>query len=286
MSSIDYQLSQLDLLEAESIHIMREVAAEFERPGLLFSGGKDSIVMLRLAEKAFWPAKIPFPLMHVDTGHNFAEVMDFRDRRVTELGARLIVASVEDAIAEGLVQDPTGPLASRNSIQTVPLLKGIIDNKFDAVFGGARRDEEKARAKERVFSFRDEFGQWDPEGTAARAVEPVQRAPPQGRAHPHLPDFELDRTRHLAVRPARRTRAPVDLLRAQTSRLLARQHADGCDRRDASRRGCRGLRDDGALPDRRRHDLHRSGRIRCRHARQDHRRRRGQPNHRTRRDQS
>jgi sulfate adenylyltransferase subunit 2 len=162
VSSIDYQLSQLDLLEAESIHIMREVAAEFERPGLLFSGGKDSIVMLRLAEKAFWPAKIPFPLMHVDTGHNFDEVIDYRDRRVAELGARLIVASVEDAIADGLVQDPTGPRASRNSIQTVPLLKGILDNKFDAVFGGARRDEEKARAKERVFSFRDEFGQWDP----------------------------------------------------------------------------------------------------------------------------
>ena len=118
--------------------------------------------MLRLAEKAFWPAKLPFPLMHVDTGHNFDEVMEFRDRRVAELGARLIVASVEDAIAEGLVVDPTGPGASRNSIQTVPLLKGIIDNKFDAVFGGARRDEEKARAKERVFSFRDEFGQWDP----------------------------------------------------------------------------------------------------------------------------
>ena len=126
MSSIDYQLSQLDLLEAESIHIMREVAAEFERPGLLFSGGKDSIVMLRLAEKAFWPAKIPFPLMHVDTGHNFDEVMEYRDRRVAELGARLIVASVEDAIAEGLVQDPTGPRASRNSIQTVPLLKGCL----------------------------------------------------------------------------------------------------------------------------------------------------------------
>ena len=162
MPSIDYQLSQLDLLEAESIHIMREVAAEFERPGLLFSGGKDSIVMLRLAEKAFWPAKIPFPLMHVDTGHNFDEVLEYRDRRVAELGARLIVASVEDAIAEGLVVDPTGPGASRNSIQTVPLLKGILDNKFDAVFGGARRDEEKARAKERVFSFRDEFGQWDP----------------------------------------------------------------------------------------------------------------------------
>ena len=162
MSTIDYQLTQLDLLEAESIHIIREVAAEFERPCLLFSGGKDSIVMLRLAEKAFWPAKIPFPLMHVDTGHNFDEVMEYRDRRVAEAGARLIVASVEEAIASGLVQDPTGPRASRNSIQTVPLLKGIVDNKFDAVFGGARRDEEKARAKERVFSFRDEFGQWDP----------------------------------------------------------------------------------------------------------------------------
>jgi len=162
VTTLDYQLTQLDQLEAESIHIMREVAAEFERPVLLFSGGKDSIVMLRLAEKAFWPAKIPFPLMHVDTGHNFSEVMDFRDRRVEELGARLVVASVEDAIAEGLVTDPTGPRASRNQIQTVPLLKAIIDNKFDAVFGGARRDEEKARAKERVFSFRDEFGQWDP----------------------------------------------------------------------------------------------------------------------------
>jgi sulfate adenylyltransferase subunit 2 len=164
VSSIDYQLSQLDLLEAESVHIMREVAAEFERPVLLFSGGKDSIVMLRLAEKAFWPAKLPFPLMHVDTGHNFDEVIEFRDRRTAELGARLIVASVEDAIAEGLVVDPTGPRASRNSIQTVPLLKAIQDHKFDAVFGGARRDEEKARAKERVFSFRDEFGQWDPKG--------------------------------------------------------------------------------------------------------------------------
>ena len=162
MSTIDYQLTQLDLLEAESVHIIREVAAEFERPCLLFSGGKDSIVMLRLAEKAFWPAKIPFPVMHVDTGHNFDEVMEYRDRRVAEVGVRLIVASVEDAIAEGLVSDPIGPRASRNTIQTVPLLKAIVDNKFDAVFGGARRDEEKARAKERVFSFRDEFGQWDP----------------------------------------------------------------------------------------------------------------------------
>jgi sulfate adenylyltransferase subunit 2 len=152
----------LAALEAESVHIMREVVAEFERPVLLFSGGKDSIVMLRIAEKAFFPSKIPFPLMHVDTGHNFPEVMDYRDRRVAELGVRLVVASVEEAIAQGLVADPAGPRASRNQIQTVPLLHAIQLHKFDAVFGGARRDEEKARAKERVFSFRDEFGQWDP----------------------------------------------------------------------------------------------------------------------------
>jgi len=152
----------LAALEAESIHIMREVVAEFERPVLLVAGGKDSIVMLRIAEKAFFPARVPFPLMHVDTGHNFPEVMDYRDRRVAEIGARLVVASVEEAIEQGLVTDPTGPRASRNQIQTVPLLHAIQQHKFDAVFGGARRDEEKARAKERVFSFRDEFGQWDP----------------------------------------------------------------------------------------------------------------------------
>jgi len=158
----DYLLSQLDVLEAESIHIMREVAAEFERPVLLFSGGKDSIVMLRLAEKAFWPAPIPFPVMHVDTGHNFPEVMEFRDRRVDELGVRLVVASVQDAIDAGRVVEEKGRRASRNRLQTVPLLDAIEEHRFDAVFGGARRDEEKARAKERVFSFRDEFGQWDP----------------------------------------------------------------------------------------------------------------------------
>jgi sulfate adenylyltransferase subunit 2 len=158
----DYLLSQLDVLEAESIHIMREVAAEFERPVLLFSGGKDSIVMLALAERAFWPAKIPFPVMHVDTGHNFAEVIDYRDRRVAEVGARLVVASVQEAIDAGKVVEETGRFASRNRLQTTSLLDAIADNRFDAVFGGARRDEEKARAKERVFSFRDEFGQWDP----------------------------------------------------------------------------------------------------------------------------
>ena len=158
----DYQLSQLDILEAESIHVMREVAAEFERPVLLFSGGKDSIVMLALAERAFWPARMPFPVMHVDTGHNFAEVLEFRDRRVAAVGARLVVASVQDAIDAGRVVEETGRFASRNRLQTVPLLDAIEENRFDAVFGGARRDEEKARAKERMFSFRDEFGQWDP----------------------------------------------------------------------------------------------------------------------------
>ncbi|GGT18561.1 sulfate adenylyltransferase subunit CysD [Nonomuraea spiralis] len=158
----DYTTSQLDVLEAEAIHIMREVAAEFERPCLLFSGGKDSIVMLRIAEKAFWPAAIPFPLMHVDTGHNFDEVIEFRDRRSEELGARLIVASVQESIDSGRVVEETGRRASRNRLQTTTLLDGIEEHEFDAVFGGARRDEEKARAKERVFSFRDDFGQWDP----------------------------------------------------------------------------------------------------------------------------
>ena len=158
----DYLLSQLDVLEAESIHVMREVAAEFERPVLLFSGGKDSIVMLALAERAFGPARIPFPVMHIDTGHNFSEVLDFRDRRVAELGIRLIVASVQDAIDDGRVTEESGRWASRNRLQTTSLLDGIAEHRFDAVFGGARRDEEKARAKERIFSFRDEFGQWDP----------------------------------------------------------------------------------------------------------------------------
>jgi sulfate adenylyltransferase subunit 2 len=158
----DYLLSQLDVLEAESIHVMREVAAEFERPVLLFSGGKDSIVMLALAERAFAPARIPFPVMHIDTGHNFSEVLDFRDRRVAELGIRLIVASVQEAIDDGRVTEESGRWASRNRLQTTSLLDGIAEHRFDAVFGGARRDEEKARAKERIFSFRDEFGQWDP----------------------------------------------------------------------------------------------------------------------------
>ncbi|MGP0108689.1 MAG: sulfate adenylyltransferase subunit CysD [Acidimicrobiales bacterium] len=157
-----YQLSQLQNIEAQSIHIIREVAAEFERPVLLFSGGKDSVVMLRLAQKAFWPGRIPFPVMHIDTGHNFPEVLEFRDGCVAEVGATLVVASVQDSIDAGRVAEEAGLHPSRNRLQTRTLLDAINEYRFDAVFGGARRDEEKARAKERVFSFRDEFGQWDP----------------------------------------------------------------------------------------------------------------------------
>jgi sulfate adenylyltransferase subunit 2 len=154
--------THLDVLEHEAVHIMREVAAELERPALLFSGGKDSIVLLRLAEKAFRPGRFPFPVMHVDTGHNFPEVLEFRDRRMAELGERLVVASVQEAIDRGLARDETGPGASRNRIQTAALLAAIDEHGFDACIGGARRDEERARAKERIFSFRDDFGQWDP----------------------------------------------------------------------------------------------------------------------------
>ncbi|WP_250282138.1 MULTISPECIES: sulfate adenylyltransferase subunit CysD [unclassified Frankia] len=162
MPAIGYELTHLQTLESEAIHIFREVVAEFERPALLFSGGKDSIVMLRVAEKAFWPAKLPFPLVHIDTGHNFPEVMAFRDARAVQLSARLVVGSVQDAIDAGTITEDTRPGASRNQLQTPVLLDTIEENRFDAVFGGARRDEEKARAKERFYSFRDEFGQWDP----------------------------------------------------------------------------------------------------------------------------
>jgi sulfate adenylyltransferase subunit 2 len=162
MNPFQYELSHLQTLEAESIHIFREVAAEFERPVLLFSGGKDSIILLRLAEKAFRPGRFPFPIMHVDTGHNFPEVIEFRNRLVDSVGERLIVANVQDSIDNGRVAEETGPRASRNRLQTTTLLDAIEEHGFDAAFGGARRDEERARAKERVFSFRDDFGQWDP----------------------------------------------------------------------------------------------------------------------------
>lgn len=150
----------LDALESEAIHIIREVVAEFDRPAMLFSGGKDSVVMLHLAAKAFWPAAIPFPVLHVDTGHNFPEVLEFRDRTVQRLGLRLVVASVQDYLDDGRLTERAD--GTRNPLQTVPLLDAIADHKFDAVFGGGRRDEDKARAKERILSLRDEFGQWDP----------------------------------------------------------------------------------------------------------------------------
>jgi sulfate adenylyltransferase subunit 2 len=172
-----YRVSHLDALEAESVFVMREVVAEFERPVLLFSGGKDSVVMLRLAQKAFAPGRIPFPVMHVDTGHNFAEVLAYRDARVAELGVQLIVASVPEALESGLVREPAD--GTRNRIQTPVLLSAVEKYRFDALFGGARRDEEKARAKERVFSFRDEFGQWDP-----RNQRPELWALYNGRHHP------------------------------------------------------------------------------------------------------
>jgi sulfate adenylyltransferase subunit 2 len=157
-----YELSHQAALEAESVHILREVAATFERPVLLFSGGKDSVVMLHLATKAFWPAPVPFPILHIDTGHNFDEVIAYRDAAVTKYGLRLLVGRVQDDIDAGRVTEDTGPRSSRNRLQTATLLRTLREGRFDAVFGGARRDEEKARAKERVFSFRDEYGQWDP----------------------------------------------------------------------------------------------------------------------------
>ena len=159
---MDYIITHLKQLESEAIFVLRETAAQFEKPVLLFSGGKDSIVMAYLAKKAFWPAKLPFPLMHVDTGHNFPETMEYRDQFVKDLGAQLIVASVQDAIDQGKVVEETGVNASRNSLQTVALLDGLEEGQYDAALGGGRRDEEKARAKERFFSHRDAFGQWDP----------------------------------------------------------------------------------------------------------------------------
>ncbi|GAB4424067.1 MAG: sulfate adenylyltransferase subunit CysD [Bacteroidia bacterium] len=159
---MDYRLSQLKQLESEAIFVIRETAAQFERPALLFSGGKDSITLAWLARKAFWPAKLPFPLMHVDTGHNFAETIDFRDQFVADMGARLIVASVQDSIDKGRAVEEKGLNPSRNGLQSITLLDAIEENRFDACLGGARRDEEKARAKERFFSHRDEFGQWEP----------------------------------------------------------------------------------------------------------------------------
>jgi len=196
MNPRHYELSYLQTLEAESIHVFREVAAEFERPVLLFSGGKDSLVLLRLAEKAFRPGRFPFPILHVDTGHNFPEVLEFRDRLIKHLGERLIVASVQDSIDAGRVTEETGPRASRNRLQIVTLLDALAEHRFDAAFGGARRDEERARAKERVFSFRDDFGQWDPK---RQRPEPWNLYNGRIRAGEHVRVFPLSNWTELDV---------------------------------------------------------------------------------------
>ena len=222
---LSYEISHLRALESEAIHVIREVAAELERAVLLFSGGKDSAVLLHLARKAFHPGALPFPVMHVDTGHNFPEVIEYRDRMVEDLGARLIVASVQDSIDNGRVVEENGPRSSRNRLQSVTLLDAIEEHGFKAAFGGARRDEERARAKERIMSFRDDFGQWDPKGAASRALEPLQRLRQAGRARARVPALELDRARRLAVHRRGEDRPAADLLRARARGVQARRHA-------------------------------------------------------------
>ena len=227
MTAVGYELSHLDRLEAESVHIFREVAATIEQPALLFSGGKDSVVMLHLAVKAFWPAPIPFPVMHVDTGENFDEVLEFRDRTVEKYGLRLIVASVQDDIDAGRSVEDSGPRATRNRLQTVTLLRGINENRFGAVFGGARRDEEKARAKERVFSFRDEFGQWDPRNQRPELWNLYNGRHRKGeniRVFPLSNWTELDIWSYIEAEQHRAARA---LLRAPARGRRARRHAAG-----------------------------------------------------------
>ena len=278
------QLSHLRALESEAIHVMREVAAELERPVLLFSGGKDSIVLLRLAEKAFRPAPFPFPLMHVDTGHNFDEVIEFRDRRVAELGERLIVASVQESIDSGRAVEETGPRASRNRLQTVTLLDAIAEHGFDAAFGGARRDEERARAKERVFSFRDDFGQWDPKNQRPELWNLYNGRIRKGehvRVFPLSNWTELDVWEYIAQEQLEVPSIYFAHEREVFSRdgmLYAWREGDGADRRRADRQR------DGALPHGRRHELHRRRALAGADARGSRDRDRGDAHHRARRD--
>ena len=218
-------------LEAEAIHIIREVAAEFERPVLLFSGGKDSIVMLHLAVKAFAPAKVPFPVMHVDTGHNFAEVLAFRDHMVARTGVRLVVASVQDDIDEGPIVEDTGPRASRNRLQTVTLLRGIEEHALRRRLRRRPPRRGEGPGQGAGLQLPRRVRPVGPEEPAARAVEPLQRPPPAGRAHPGVPAVELDRARHLAVHRRGGRRPPVDLLRPPPQGVPARRHVDGRLRR-------------------------------------------------------
>ena len=245
-----YRLSHLGALEAQSIHIFREVAAEFERPVLLFSGGKDSIVMLHVAKKAFWPAPVPFPVMHIDTGRNFTEVLEFRDRHVAAAGVRLEVARVQDDIDAGRTVEDTSPGATRNRLQTPTLLRAIAEGRHDAVFGGARRDEEKARAKERIFSFRDQYGQWDPKNQRPELWNIYNARHHKGehiRVFPLSNWTELDVWNYIARRG---DRGAAHLLRAPPPGLPARRHAHGRHRAPGPDRGRAGLRGHGALPDR------------------------------------
>ncbi len=221
-----YHLDHLQYLETEAIHIMREVAAEFERPALLFSGGKDSICLLRLAEKAFRPSDIPMPLLNVDTGHHFPELNEFRDRRAKELGAKLIVRTVEDAIANGIAVPPPGEI-SRNRLQIPTLLAAIEEFRFDCCIGGARRDEEKARAKERFFSFRDSFGQWDPKNQRPE-IWNLYNAPAQSRRkHARVSAQQLDRDGRVGIHQARETRSARPSISA-TSANASAATANGC----------------------------------------------------------
>ncbi len=284
MSTTARTLTHLDDLEAEAIHIFREVAAELERPVLLFSGGKDSIVLLRLAEKAFRPGKFPFPVMHVDTGHNFPEVIEFRDRRVEELSERLIVASVQESIDKGRVIEETGPRASRNRLQTTTLLDAIEEHQFDAAIGGARRDEERARAKERIFSFRDDFGQWNPRAQRPELWNVYNARVRKGehvRVFPISNWTELDVWQYVARESLE---LPEDLLRARARGVSARRDAVRLERlrRAHGRRGA--VHRKRPLPHRRRHDVHRGRRVRRGVDRGCRRRDRGDARDRARRD--
>ena len=267
MKTMSKTLSHLDWLEAEAIHIMREVAGQCSNPALLFSGGKDSICLLRLAEKAFRPGKFPFPLVHIDTGHNYKEVTDFRDKRAAELGERLIVRSVEDSMKRGTVVLKS-PLEPRNKHQSVTLLETIAEFEFDCCIGGARRDEEKARAKERIFSFRDEFGQWDPKNQRPELWDLYNAR--AFKEHPRLPDLELDRAGRMAIHRARRPRTAVDLLRSPASDRQEERSAATGHRSDPAQGRRRGRNHGRALPHRRRHHLHGAGRLRRQQHPSDH----------------
>ena len=266
---VEHPLGHLDLLESLAIFIIREVAAESERPVLLFSGGKDSAVLLHLAAKAFAPGRIPFPVMHVDTGHNFPEVLSYRDAQVESIGARLLVASVQESIDQGRVADP-GPDGSRNRLQTTTLLDAINANGFDAAFGGARRDEDKARAKERVLSFRDSFGQWDPKRQRPELWQLYQGTVRPGE---HLRAFPLSDWTELDIwQYIRRERIELpSIYYAHEREVVERDGMLLALSEWVSPQGSEEVRQgDGALPDRRRRHLHRGRALGCRHGRGDH----------------